>query len=203
LSGIPLTPENQQRISTLTPSPDYLLNRYRQRVTALNYAIQTTPPAQSKPARQELFNLNLELFQLYLGFNAVDLARDRLKVALELAGTDDLVPPEIKAQIQQQHDQLDDAIKKVEERMEDMALETQAGPLEQGEFARQQRCAGLAITKFAEAERSGISLAAVKPRLVDLYCMTGQPDKALDLLAVGAVDDPNLGTEPGSAAYRP
>jgi tetratricopeptide (TPR) repeat protein len=146
--------------------------------------------------------LNLELFQLYNAVSAADLARDRLHAALEQAGSDDLVPPEIKAQLQQQHDQLDQAVKRVEEQMEDLAIESQAGPLEQGEFARQRGAAGLAITKFAEAERSGISLAAVKPRLIDLYCMTGQPDKALDLLSVGSVDDPNLGTEPGTAAYR-
>jgi tetratricopeptide (TPR) repeat protein len=202
LAGIPPTPENQPRISALSPSPDYLVNRFRQRITALNYAIQTSPPSQTKAARQALFNLNLELFQLYNAVSAADLGRDRLHAALEQAGTDDLVPPEIKAQLQQQHDQLDQAVKRVEEQMEDMALESQAGPLEQGEFARQRGAAGLAITKFAEAERSGISLAAVKPRLIDLYCMTGQPDKALDLLSVGAVDDPNLGPEPGTAAYR-
>ena len=202
LAGIPLTAENQQRISTLSPSPELLLSRYRQRATVLNYAIQTTPPVRTKEARQALLSLNLELFQVYMAFNAGDLARDRLQAALDLAGSDDLVPPEVKAQLQQQHDQLQDAINKIQDQMEDMALESQAGPLEQGELARQRGAAGLAIAKFAEAERSGISLAAVKPRLIDLYCVTGQPDKALDLLSVGAVDDPNLGTEPGTAAYR-
>jgi hypothetical protein len=44
--------------------------------------------------------------------------------------------------------------------------------------------------------------AVVKPRLVDLYCNTGQPEKALELLAVGAIDDPNLGPEPGAGALR-
>ena len=42
----------------------------------------------------------------------------------------------------------------------------------------------------------------MKPRLVDLYCTTGQPDKALELLSTGAIEDPNLGAEPGSGAFR-
>jgi tetratricopeptide (TPR) repeat protein len=42
----------------------------------------------------------------------------------------------------------------------------------------------------------------VKPQLIDLYCNTGQPEKALDLLTVGQLDDPNLGSEPGAAAMR-
>src|SRR5579883_1588641 len=115
LAGIPLTPENQPRISALNPSPEQLFNRFRQRVTVLSYAIQTTPPVQTREARQALVSLNLELFQLYFAINAGDLARDRLRAVLELAGSDDLVPSEIKAQLQQQHDQLDDAVHKIEE----------------------------------------------------------------------------------------
>ncbi len=42
----------------------------------------------------------------------------------------------------------------------------------------------------------------VKPQLVDLYCFTGQPDRALELMAMGAIEDPNLGTEPGSSFMR-
>jgi hypothetical protein len=38
--------------------------------------------------------------------------------------------------------------------------------------------------------------------LIDLYCDTGQPEKALELLNTGNADDPSLGTEPGSSAYR-
>ncbi len=49
-----------------------------------------------------------------------------------------------------------------------------------------------------------MSPAIVKPRLIDLYCNTGQPDKAQDLLSEGSssVDDPNLGSEPGAGALR-
>ncbi len=47
-----------------------------------------------------------------------------------------------------------------------------------------------------------MSTMVVKPQLVDLYCTTGQPDKALELLGLGSVEDPSLGSEPGAAAFR-
>ena len=51
LAGIPLTPENQPRIASHHTPPERLMNRFRQRVTALNYAIQTTPtPEPTRPA---------------------------------------------------------------------------------------------------------------------------------------------------------
>ncbi len=37
------------------------MNRFRQRMTALNYAIQTTPPPKKRMDRIELESLNLEL----------------------------------------------------------------------------------------------------------------------------------------------
>src|SRR5262249_52659794 len=65
LAGIPLTPENYVRITSLAPSPERLINRYRQRVTALNYAIQTSPTPVTDEGRDELFELNYQLFELY------------------------------------------------------------------------------------------------------------------------------------------
>src|SRR5262249_29259793 len=39
--------------------------------------------------------------------------------------------------------------------------------------------------------------------LVDLYCDTGQPDKALDLLSKSTnVDDPAFGDKPGTSSFR-
>ena len=47
-----------------------------------------------------------------------------------------------------------------------------------------------------------MSPAIVKPQLVDLYCNTGQPDRALELLSPGASEDASLGQEPGSSFFR-
>ncbi len=201
LAGIPLTPENQERIRMLNPSIDQVMLRYRQRVTALNSAIETTPPPWNAAARRELLSLNLELYQLYLSGNARDLARDRLQKVLDLNREGDL-PAEAVAQFQQALTQLNEQIKKLEDQLEDRVLERQAGPVEQANFAMSQGAPGLAIAQLADANSTSLSPALVKPQLIDLYCHTGQADKALELLSVGAVDDPNLGSQPGASALR-
>jgi tetratricopeptide (TPR) repeat protein len=202
LAGIPITSENRIRISTLAPSPERLMTRFRQRVTALNFAIQTTPPPQSQVESQQLFELNMEMYQLFMAVNFRDLARDRLKTALELRDLETFLTPEVHTQLKEQLSQLDRMIKDVLDRLDDQFLESPASPVDQANIARQQGAVGQAIEKLAEAERNGVSPMYVKPQLIDLYCASGQPDKALDLLGVGSVEDPSLGTEPGAAAYR-
>jgi tetratricopeptide (TPR) repeat protein len=202
LAGIVVTPENRTQLSRVAPSAERLMNRFRQRVTALSFAIQTTPPPQSPQDRRDLFELNMQLAELFLSVNFRDLARDRMQTALDLAQVDDFLPPEGRAQLGDQINQLTQVVKQVEDKLADLEFENQAGPVDQAAFARQQGAVGLAISKFAEAERNGVSPMVVKPQLVDLYCSTGQPDKALELLNVGSIEDPNLGTEPGTAAYR-
>ena len=66
------------------------MTRFQQRVTALNYAIQTTPPPRNESSRAGSVQLNLELFQLYIAANARDLAADRLKAVIDMSQTDDL-----------------------------------------------------------------------------------------------------------------
>jgi tetratricopeptide (TPR) repeat protein len=201
LAGIPITPENQARIGTLGPNIDVLNTRFRQRVTALNYAIQTTPPPRSPEARRELQGLNLELYQLYLQAGHLDLARARLQAALEPGDPSDFAP-EQKAQLQQQLDQLNQRVKQVEDNLIDLQAERQAGPIEKAAFARSQGAPGLAMAELEEADRGNMGPAVVKPQLVDLYCDTGQPEKALDLISMVAGDDPNLGAEPGMSFMR-
>jgi tetratricopeptide (TPR) repeat protein len=201
LAGIPIKPENRNRIRSVSPSLDRLMSRFQQRVTVLNFAIQTTPPPRDAAGRRELHALNLDLSQLYMNANALDLARNRLQTVLDTSQPDDF-PPDVKMQLQQQLDQLNQQMKLLEDKLADLEIERQAGPIEQAQFALSQGGTGKAIELLADAEKNNVSPAVVKPRLVDLYCNTGQPDKALELLAVGAIDDPNLGSEPGSAALR-
>jgi hypothetical protein len=202
LAGIPLTPENMTRIGMITPTPDRLINRFRQRVTALNYAIQTTPAPQSDEARDELFDLNLQLYDLYISASFADLARDRLKAALAFNPSETRLPKDARLTLQNQLAQLDQAVEQIRAKMDEVEIEQQPRAIELATFARQQGAVGLAIAKLADADASGDSPTIVKPQLLDLYCNTGQPDKALDLLNVGSVGDPNLGTEPGVSTYR-
>jgi tetratricopeptide (TPR) repeat protein len=201
LAGVPLTPGNGDRIMRLEARVSLLMNRMQQRVTALNFAIQTTPPPGTSAERVELAGLNLELSQLYFQLGARDLARDRLKAIVDNSQPGDQTPDMI-ASLQKQFAQLDKAVRDIDEKITDAEIERSMGPIDKSAMALNQGNTGRAIAELAEAERNLDSTAIVKPRLVDLYCNTGQPEKALELLATGALEDPNLGAEPGSGAYR-
>ena len=202
LAGIPLDRQNQNRISALAPNIEVLTTRFKQRLTALNYAVLTTPPPKTLEARRELHSLNMELFQLYLRAGSIDLARDRLQTVLDQIKPGDFASAEMEAQLRQQLEQLNQRVKQVEENLMDLQVERQAGPVEKAYAAQNQGAPGLAIGELEEANRGNMSPLVVKPQLVDLYCLTGQPDRALELLSAGASEDPNLGTEPGSSFMR-
>ncbi|APW60594.1 hypothetical protein BSF38_02069 [Paludisphaera borealis] len=200
LAGIPLTPENQDQISRLVVNSEVLGTRMRQRITALNYAIQTTPPPKTEPARRELLSVHFELVDVFLQLGYLDLAQERLQAALDLAKPGDLTD-EGRLQYQRQLDQLDQRVNQIKDALSELQIERQAGPIEKGRFAVSQGAPGLAIIEFEEADRSSMSPAIVKPQLVDLYCSTGQPDRALEQLSSGVAEDPNLG-EPGTSTFR-
>jgi tetratricopeptide (TPR) repeat protein len=200
LAGIPITPENQRRIRSVVPAIENLTTRYQQRVTALNYAILTTPTPRAAPERRDLASLNLELFQLYFAAGARDLARDRLRSVIEQTEAGDFAP-EMITQLRGQLEQLEQEITRVSDRLLERSIDQQTGPIDQAVAALSQGVTGAAIEQFAEADRNSLSPPIVKPRLIDLYCNTGQPDRALELFS-GMIDDPNLGAEPGSGAFR-
>jgi tetratricopeptide (TPR) repeat protein len=201
LAGIPLNKQNQARIATLVPNIEVLSTRFQQRVTALNYAIQTTPPASSPEARRELRSLHLERYQLFLQANFLDLARDHLQTALDLTPAED-TPTDALARYRDQLEQLNQRVQQIGDNLTDLQVERQAGPVDKAMLARSQGAPGLAIGELEEAERGSMSPMVVRPQLVDLYCATGQPDRALELLSMGATDDPNLGAEPGMSFKR-
>lgn len=201
LQGVKLTPENSNLISQLQPQTFSLLNRYRQQVTALNFAIQTTPPPQDRLDREQLTGLQLQMFTLYMSVNHLDLARDRLQLILDKMGPNDYTP-EFRAGLKDQFAKLNDRVKQIEDALSDMALEQNAGPVEKAFQAIQMGAPGIAIHELEEADRTNLQPRIVKPQLLDLYCDTGQPDKALEMLTEGNTDDASLGTEPGTAAMR-
>ncbi len=202
LAGIALTPENSERVGKLNASPALLGTRFRQLVTALNYAVQSTPPPRDPAGRQELRRLNVELFQLLMSANFLDLARDRLQAVLDRSPLDAAFQAEDRAQISRDLAQLNERVKQVEEQITTMTTEQQVGPAQLARFAVSQGAPGLAIHELEEAERTATNPAQVKPLLLDLYCDTGQPEKAVEMLSSGTIDDPSLGAEPGASAMR-
>jgi len=202
LAGLTLTPKDQARVGQVSPRIDLLMNRFRQRATAINFAIQTTPPPTTQEGRRELFRQNFELYQLYLSANFIDLARDRLQAIITLVRPGD-VPDDLRTHMAEELNRLQEQIKRIEEGLSDMVAEQQGDPLQRAEFALRQGAPGLAIQELDEALQINVSPAIVTPRLLDLYCDTGQPEKALDLLTKSSnVDDPTFGTEAGTSALR-
>ncbi|AMV39183.1 tetratricopeptide repeat protein [Planctomyces sp. SH-PL62] len=200
IGGVELTPENRERIAAIKPGGALMSDRLRQIVTSLNYAIQTTPPPATPDERRELMSLQFELFETYLQLGFIDLARDQLRAFLDAAKPGEL-EPQVRSVYANQLDTLNRQMEQISQTLGTLQIERQAGPIELGQFAMSQGAAGLAIIQFEDAERGNMSPMIVKPQLLDLYCGTGQPDRALELLSAAGVDDASLG-DPGLATFR-
>ena len=201
LAGLALTPDNASAISQIPPRPELLKLRFRERIAALNYAIVTTPPPSDELSRHDLQALNLELAHLLMTANVNDLARDRLQAVLDGAQPLDF-PADFRTQLSQELARVSLRVKEIQTQMSDMQAGEQSSPLQLASFAINQGAPGLAIHELEEAERTGITPAVVRPQLLDLYCDTGQPDKAIEMLSAGTVEDASFGTEPGVSALR-
>ena len=177
------------------PRPDLLRLRAAQQATALNYAIQTSPSPQGPQAREILVSLNIQLGQLYLALDDLDLARDRFQAALTMVD-----PGEVSEEFQLRIAEMDQRLADIDARLAEMPEASLADPLSRAQAALSLGAAGVAIDALFEAEQSGSRIAAIRPLLVDLLCLTGQPERAVDLL--GSTEDPALSTGPGSSARR-
>jgi tetratricopeptide (TPR) repeat protein len=183
------------RDENLTQTPRSYRNfRLRQRATVLHYAIQTTPPPRNTEAKIELAGLNRQLADVYIALECVDLARDRLQDAYDLA------PADFDDATQAILDQLDQQVEQVNTLLNEVTAEEQADPARRAEIALAQGMAGMATVELQDAQDSGTG-AGVKARLFDLYCQAGEPDRAFDLFS-GNINDPSLSTGPGTGFYR-
>ncbi len=176
---------------------EYLTFRYRQRLAELRFALQTAPPPRSMEEREARTSFLLELATMYDTNRAYDLARDYLVEARKIAPPGSLPAPQLDriAQIEEQLEQF-------RTQLDDMAAQGQINPIQRADFAVQAGFPGLAIEELLASENAGVSPATVRWSLVDLYCLTGQPDKAYDLLETTGIGDPSLNTGPGTGAYR-
>lgn len=199
--GIEPTQANIQTLDQIPPRIDALPSRFRQLVTALRWAILTTPAPQTREERQDLAGLNLRLYRLYASDGAGDLARDCLDAWSQLADPADYQPQQYAAMTKQLTD-LNAMLAELQRALTNLAIESQGGPLQKAAVARQRGAPGLAIAQLEEASQAGINPALIKPTLVDLYCRVGEADKALEQWTAGNSADPTLSDGPGTAAMR-
>ena len=200
IAGIAPAPGNLDTVNRVAPQIGLLAVRARQAMTALNYAIISTPPPVDAPERKRLATLNSQLAEFYLRLGYLDLGRDRLQAAFDLSVPD--TGAETLLEFTQQLNGLNAQVDEIKAQVANMKIETQANPVQQAEYARQNGAIGAAIAILAEAVDIGINPAAIKPTLVDLYCAIGQPDKAVELWNGGTSADRNLSDGPGTAAMR-
>lgn len=176
---------------------DYAMYRARQRATVLNYAIESTPPPKDPDTRASLAALRMDLANLYSSLNYLDLMLEQIEQVRALTPPEDFPEELVTRQAQ-----LEEQVQTVRDQVEQSAIDQQSNPLQRADFAMQQGLPALAIQQLEEAESYGMSQAAVKAQLLDLYCQTGRPDKAIELFSTGDVEDPALTTGPGTASYR-
>jgi tetratricopeptide (TPR) repeat protein len=183
--------------STSAPPNGYVTFRLRQQATAINFAIMTTPPPTDLESRMALADYQMELALLYRRFGYYDLERDALQAARKLVPASSFPEEELT-----RLSQLDTVIDRVQAELTEFTGEQQAGPVQRAEFLISRNMLELGIRELEEAEAQGVGLSRVKSRLLDLYCLTGRPDKAVEQLGNLSVDDPALSTGPGTSPYR-
>ncbi len=121
----------------------------------------------------------------------------------ELATAKELIAPEsLSPQDERRLTGLEDAINRFKDRLLQMTTDQQADPQQRARQAVFAGYLGIAIRELEDAEGQGVSADAVLTSLVDLYCRTGQPEKANDKLSAKMGDDPALSDGPGTAAHR-
>ena len=201
VQGASPTPENYQRFLQAPQPSRFLANRTRQLLSAFNFRLDTLPPAKNVDDQALRANLNHQLAQFYLAVNALDLARNRLKLVAEEAQTSEMNDQFLR-NLTKQLQELNQRVDQIKGQMDELAISQRASPLEKARFARANGAPDLAIRELEEANDAGVNQPGVRSTLVDLYCETGQLDKAFNLIANLNVDDPSLSTGIGTAPFR-
>ena len=171
--------------------------RARQRITALTYAIQTTPPPSDSSSRAAMSESQMRLALIYRQTGDLDLERDALAAARELypSGT---FPIEESKRLAD----LDDAIQKFKDQLDAASGEPgMDDQVNRSDIARGQGFTGLAIQELEDAEDRGVPVERYLNMLVSLYVRSGQPEKANERLASRPVDEPALYNGPGTPSY--
>ena len=183
------------RKATAAPT-DYINFRTRQRVTALNYAIQTTPHPRTDEERRDLANLHVRLARLFRQSGDLDFERDNLAAARDLVSAEMFLPEELK-----RLESLDDAIDRFKENLQKFTTDRNADPMQRASFAQSNGFTGIAIHELEDAESQGVSADQVLASIVNLYIRTGQPDRANEKLGGRPLQDRALYSGPGTPEF--
>lgn len=203
IAGIAPSPENIPRIVQAPTQPGLLSLRTQQLLTAMNFALQTLPPARSAADRVERAELNYNLAELYRQTGALDLSRDHLLRINEISLQPGELPDAFFQDLTKRLGAANQQITQVQDQLSELTARQRLTPQDKANVASSGGAPGLAIAELAEAEGINGAQSGVRPLLVDLYVATGQPEKALDLIAtLTNVDDPSLSSGPGTAAHR-
>ncbi len=180
-----------------TPPNDYLNFRARQRITALNYAIQTTPPPLNADQKRNLATTHFDLAAVHRAVGDLDLERDNLEAAQALLGADEFPSGEL-----QRLEGLDEGIERFRDDLQKFATEVGADGIQKATRAVQAGFPGIALRELEDAESQGVSTDRILMILVDLYNRTGQPEKANERIIGRTMNDQALNSGPGTPAYR-
>ncbi len=200
IAGYPLTTNNIAAINSAQPQLALLGTRVRQVITTLNYAIMTTPPPSTADDFKALAALNMKLANYYYLMGCIDLFRDRIAAALENLSMVKDAPTETVQNLTKQLMETNNQLSELSARLMNLPVDASSGPLQKADIAQRNGAVGMAIQALDEAKEAGMN--GVKPTLVDLLTMTGQPEKAMSVWTSGSTPDPYLSDGPGTAAMR-
>ena len=175
---------------------EYLAFRARARITALNYAIQTTPPPADADSRLTLSKSYQRLAALHRGMRDRDLERDALAAERDLLPPGDFPTAEAK-----RLDGLDDDIRRFKDQLLKAGNDSNLDAVARANIAESNGFPGFALQELEEAENQGVPLEKILNMMVGLYCRTGQPEKANERLQNRQLDDPALYGGAGTPAY--
>jgi tetratricopeptide (TPR) repeat protein len=165
----------------------YIAFRTRARITALNYAIQTTPPPVDRESQLILAESYKRLTLLHRGMGDLDLEHDALAAWRDLVPAGDVPAEELK-----RLDDLDNAIRRFKDDLQKAGNDSNLDAVARASIAENRGFPGLALQELEEAENQGVLIDKFLNMMVGLYCRTGQPEKANEKLQNRPLDDPAL-----------
>jgi tetratricopeptide (TPR) repeat protein len=173
IAGIEPTVENAALLTQVRTRADLLNLRFLQRLTALNYAIQTAPPPRDQAGREDLAGLHFDLAQAYRIAGFVDLAYQHDRIAY------DLIPPDARTEaFESQLGQIEQTKERIDQVLDQAKLAPNITQIDLANRAMDLGAAQFALDQLETAYNLNFAPRITPLMLMDLYCQIGQPDGA-------------------------